>query len=89
MTNMAKKKKKNDQQEKNTDSKEDVLEFQGVIEEAMPGTLFRVGCENGHKVIATLSGKLRMNRIRILPGDQVRVEVSVYDPQRGRISWRF
>ena len=84
---MAKKNKNRSAQ--GTDAKEDVLEFQGVIEEALPGTLFRIACDNGHRVIATLSGKLRMNRIRILPGDRVAVEVSVYDPQRGRISWRF
>jgi translation initiation factor IF-1 len=60
----------------------------GNVEEALPGTLFRIGFENGHKVICTLSGKLRMNRIRLLPGDRVTVEVSPYDLSKGRVTWR-
>lgn len=62
--------------------------MQGVVDEALPGTLFTVTCEHGHKVLATLAGKLRQNHIRILPGDSVVVEVSPYDLSRGRISWR-
>lgn len=68
--------------------KEEAVELQGTIEEALPGTLFKVACENNHSVLATLSGKLRMNHIRILPGDTVMVEVSPYDLSRGRIMWR-
>jgi translation initiation factor IF-1 len=54
----------------------------------MPGTLFRVRCDNGHVVLCTLSGKLRVNRIRLLVGDNVTVEVSPYDLTRGRVTWR-
>ena len=71
-----------------TEIKESVMEFHGVIDEALPGTLFQVICEGGHKIIATLSGKLRVNHIRLLPGDSVAVEVSPYDLTRGRIIWR-
>ena len=56
--------------------------------EAMPGTLFRVKCSAGNEVLCTLSGKLRMNRIRLIVGDRVRVEVSPYDLSRGRVVWR-
>lgn len=69
-------------------TRDDRLELEGSIEEALPGTFFRVRCDNGHLVLATLSGKLRMNRIRVLPGDRVKVEVSPYDTTRGRIAWR-
>ena len=74
--------------QESSDVKESVMELHGVIDEAMPGTLFSVICENGHKVIATLSGKLRINHIRLLPGDSVAVEVSPYDLSRGRVIWR-
>lgn len=68
--------------------KDDVIEFEGVVTEALPNTTFRVKLPNGHLVTAKISGKLRMNYIRILPGDRVTVEVSVYDLTKGRITWR-
>ena len=67
---------------------EPAVEFHGVIEEALPSAMFRVICENNHAVLATLSGRLRVNNIRIVPGDSVKVEVSPYDLTRGRIVWR-
>ncbi len=69
-------------------SKEDVLEMEGTVIEALPNTMFQVELENGHKILAHISGKLRMNFIRILPGDKVTVELSPYDLTRGRITWR-
>jgi translation initiation factor IF-1 len=69
-------------------SKEDVIEVEGKILEALPNAMFQVELENGHKVLAHISGKLRMNYIRILPGDKVTVELSPYDLSRGRITWR-
>jgi len=69
-------------------AKDDVIEFEGVVEEALPNAAFRVRLPNGHLVTAHISGKLRMNYIRILPGDKVTVEVSVYDLEKGRITWR-
>lgn len=69
-------------------AKDDVIEFEGVVEEALPNAAFKVRLPNGHLVIAHISGKLRMNYIRILPGDKVTVEVSVYDLEKGRITWR-
>ena len=69
-------------------SKEDVIEVEGVVSEALPNTLFKVKLENGHEVLAHISGKLRMNYIKILPGDKVKVELSPYDLTRGRITWR-
>ena len=69
-------------------SKQDMLEFEGVVVEALPNAIFQVELENGHKVLAHISGKLRMNYIRILPGDKVTVEVSPYDLTKGRITWR-
>jgi translation initiation factor IF-1 len=66
----------------------DAIEFQGTIEEALPAAMFRVICENNHIVLATLSGKLRVNNIRLVPGDSVTVAVSPYDLSRGRILWR-
>lgn len=69
-------------------SKDDVIEFEGVVEEALPNATFKVRLPNGHMVTAHISGKLRMNYIRILPGDHVTVEVSVYDLDKGRITWR-
>lgn len=68
--------------------REDAIELHGIIEEALPGTWFRVTCDNGHSVLATLSGKLRINHIRLLPGDKVSVEVSPYDLSRGRVTYR-
>ena len=69
-------------------SKEDVIEVEGVVVEALPNTNFKVELENGHQVLAHISGKLRMNYIKILPGDKVKVELSPYDLTRGRITWR-
>ena len=68
--------------------KDDVMEFDGVGVEALPNANFKVQLPNGHIVNAHISGKLRMNYIRILPGDKVTVEVSVYDLTKGRITWR-
>jgi translation initiation factor IF-1 len=69
-------------------SKDDVIEVEGTVIEALPNAMFQVELENGHKVLAHLSGKLRMNFIRILPGDKVTIELSPYDLTRGRITWR-
>ena len=69
-------------------SKEDVIEVSGKIIEALPNATFQVELENGHKILAHVSGKLRMNSIRILPGDKVTVEMSPYDLTKGRITWR-
>ena len=68
--------------------KDDVIEFEGTVVEALPNTVFKVQLPNGHIVTAHISGKLRQNFIRILPGDHVTVEVSVYDLNKGRITWR-
>jgi translation initiation factor IF-1 len=84
---MAKKNRHNLQQDKQ-DDRDDRVELQGIVDEALPGTLFNVKCENNHVVLATLAGKLRQNHIRILPGDSVVVEVSPYDLSRGRVTWR-
>ena len=69
-------------------SKRDMLELEGVVVEELPNAIFQVELENGHKILAHISGKLRMNYIRILPGDKVTVEVSPYDLTKGRITWR-
>ncbi len=69
-------------------SKEDVIEVEGVVVEKLPNATFQVELENGHKVLAHISGKLRMNFIRILPGDKVTMEMSPYDLTKGRITWR-
>lgn len=69
-------------------SKQDVIEVEGKVIEALPNAMFMVELENGHKLLAHISGKLRMNFIRILPGDKVTVELSPYDLTRGRITWR-
>lgn len=69
-------------------SKEDVIEVEGTVVESLPNAMFEVSLENGHKVLAHISGKLRMNFIRILPGDKVTLELSPYDLTRGRITWR-
>ncbi|WP_066823031.1 translation initiation factor IF-1 [Clostridium tepidiprofundi] len=69
-------------------SKDDVIEMQGVVVEALPNATFKVKLESGHQILAHISGKLRMNFIRILPGDRVKVELSPYDLTRGRIVWR-
>ena len=69
-------------------SKEDVIEVEGTVVEALPNTNFKVELENGHQILATISGKLRMNYIKILTGDKVKVQMSPYDLNRGRITWR-
>jgi translation initiation factor IF-1 len=69
-------------------AKDDAMEFEGTVIEALPNAVFKVQLPNGHIITAHLSGKLRMNYIRILPGDKVTVEVSVYDLTKGRITWR-
>ena len=69
-------------------SKEDVIEVEGVVTDALPNAEFIVELEIGHKLHAHISGKLRMNYIRILPGDKVKLEMSPYDLNRGRITWR-
>lgn len=69
-------------------SNKDVIEVEGKVVEALPNTIFTVELENGHQIQANLSGKLRMNYIRILPGDVVTVELSPYDLTKGRITWR-
>jgi len=69
-------------------SKNDVIEVEGVVTDTFPNASFEVQLENGHKILAHISGKLRMNYIRILPGDKVTVELSPYDLTRGRITWR-
>ena len=69
-------------------SKADVIEVEGTILEKLPNAMFQVQLENGHQVLAHISGKLRMNVIRILPGDKVTIEMSPYDLTKGRIIWR-
>ena len=70
-------------------AKDDVIEFEGTVVEALPNATFKVQLPNGHIVTAHISGKLRMNYIRILPGDKVKVEMSPYDLTKGRISFRY
>ena len=69
-------------------SKDDIIEMEGKVLEALPNAMFQVELESGHVILAHISGKLRMNFIRILPGDRVKVELSPYDLSRGRITWR-
>ena len=69
-------------------SKKDVIEVEGTVIDAMPNTIFKVKLANGHEITAHISGKLRMNYLRILPGDKVLVELSPYDLTKGRITWR-
>ena len=70
-------------------AKEDMIEVEGTVVETLPNAMFKVELENGHQVLATVSGKIRMHYIRILPGDKVMVELSPYDLNRGRITYRF
>ena len=69
-------------------AKDDVIELEGTVVESLPNTSFRVDIGNGHTIVAHISGKLRMNFIRILPGDKVTVQMSPYDLTRGRVTWR-
>lgn len=70
-------------------AKKETIEVEGVVKEPLPNAMFRVELANGHKVLAHVSGKIRLNFIRILPGDRVLVELSPYDLTRGRITYRF
>ncbi len=70
-------------------AKQDVIEVEGIVVEPLPNAMFKVALENGHQVLAHISGKMRMNFIKILPGDRVTVELSAYDLTRGRIVYRF
>jgi translation initiation factor IF-1 len=78
-----------EQRSEESKEREDKIELQGVVEEALPGTLFKVKAESGITVLCTISGKLRQNHIHVLPADRVMIEVSPYDPTRGRICWRL
>ena len=69
-------------------AKDDVIELEGMVVESLPNTMFLVDIGNGHTILAHISGKLRMNFIKILPGDKVTVQMSPYDVTRGRITWR-
>ncbi len=69
--------------------KEDAIVLEGVVKEPLPNAVFKVELENGHEVLAHSSGKMRMHRIRILPGDRVQVEITPYDLKRGRITYRY
>ena len=69
--------------------KEDIIEVQGLVTETLPNAMFRVQLENGHRILAHISGKMRMHFIRILPGDKVTVELTPYDLTKGRITYRF
>lgn len=70
-------------------AKEDVIELEGTVLEALPNAMFKVELENGHTILAHISGKMRMHYIKILPGDRVKVEMSPYDLSKGRISFRY
>lgn len=70
-------------------SKQDVIEVEGTILETLPNAMFKVELENGHVILAHISGKIRMNFIKILPGDRVTVELTPYDLNKGRITYRF
>lgn len=85
---MGKKKKNNQDQEKNTESK-NFVELEGEVIEAMPATTFKVLLDNGQEILAYLSGKMRMHKIKLLPGDRVKVQLSPYDLTRGRITFRL
>ena len=69
-------------------AKDDVIELEGIVVESLPNTMFQVDIGGGHTILAHISGKLRMNYIKILPGDRVTVQMSPYDVNRGRITWR-
>jgi len=69
-------------------AKTDVIEVEGIVVDALPNAIFKVKLENGHEILGHLSGKLRMNYIKVLPGDKVTIELSPYDLTKGRITWR-
>lgn len=75
--------------EKKVVSSKDFLEMKGIVVELLPSTTFKVKLENGQEILAYLSGKMRMNKIRLIPGDSVRIQMSPYDLTRGRITYRF
>lgn len=77
------------QRRKTSMAKEDVIEVEGVVIETLPNAMFKVELENDHEILAHVSGKIRMNYIRILPGDKVTVEMSPYDLTKGRITYRY
>ena len=83
---LMKKENKNNQQAQNS---KDFIETEGEVIELMPATTFKVVLENGHEILAHLSGKMRMNKIRLLPGDKVRIQISPYDLNKGRITYRL
>lgn len=85
---MTKERMKNKNHNQTQEERQDRMQMSGVVEESLPGTLFRVKTNEGLSVITTLGGKLRLNCIRILPGDNVVIEVSPYDTSKGRIVWR-
>lgn len=70
-------------------AKADIIEMEGTVTDSLPNAMFKVTLENGHEVLAHISGKMRMNYIRILPGDKVKIEISVYDLSKGRITYRY
>lgn len=70
-------------------AKADAIEAEGVVVESLPNVMFKIRLENGHEVLGHISGKMRKNYVRIMPGDKVRIELSPYDLQRGRITWRL
>jgi translation initiation factor IF-1 len=70
-------------------AKDDAIEAEGVVLESLPNVMFKVKLDNGHEVLGHISGKMRKNYVRIMPGDRVRIELSPYDLQRGRITWRL
>ena|SRR5699024_66710 len=82
-------KKDRDKKEENIVAKDDMIEIEGTVVDTLPNAMFKVELENGHEILAHVSGKIRMNYIRILPGDKVTVEMSPYDLTRGRITYRF
>jgi translation initiation factor IF-1 len=78
-----------DERRRCTMSKEDAIEVEGKVVEPLPNAMFRVEMDNGHKILAHVSGKMRLHHIRILPGDKVTIQLSPYDLTRGRITYRF
>jgi len=86
---MGKKQKKHKKTESETINSKDFIEMKGEVLELLPATAFKVLTENGNEILAHLSGKMRMNRIKILPGDKVKIEISPYDLTKGRITYRI
>lgn len=82
-------KNKNSKEQSQAQNSKDFLEMEGEVIELMPATTFKVALENGHEIMAHLSGKMRMNKIRLLPGDKVKLEISPYDLNKGRIVYRL